>query len=81
MRSHPTEPVRVGEIADVQLGSLARYGAVTRDGVGEVVQGLVLSLRGANAQNVVEAVRAKLAELQPSLPEGVEIRVFYPLRV
>ena len=77
VRSHPTEPVRVGEIADVQLGSLARYGAVTRDGVGEVVQGLVLSLRGANAQNVVEAVRAKLAELQPSLPEGVEIRVFY----
>lgn len=77
VRSHPTEPVRVGEIANVQLGSLARYGAVTRDGVGEVVQGLVLSLRGANAQNVVEAVRAKLAELQPSLPEGVEIRVFY----
>jgi cobalt-zinc-cadmium resistance protein CzcA len=77
VRSHPIEPVRVGEIANVQLGSLARYGAVTRDGVGEVVQGLVLSLRGANAQNVVEAVRAKLAELQPSLPEGVEIRVFY----
>ena len=77
VRSHPIEPVRVGEIADVRLGSLARYGAVTRDGVGEAVQGLVLSLRGANAQNVVEAVRAKLAELQPSLPEGVEIRVFY----
>lgn len=77
VRSHPVEPVRVGEIADVQLGSLTRYGAVTRDGVGEVVQGLVLSMRGANAQNVVAGVRAKLAELQPGLPEGVEIRVFY----
>ena len=77
VRSHPIEPVRVGEIADVRLGSLARYGAVTRDGVGEVVQGLVLSLRGANAQNVVEGVRSKLLELQPGLPEGVEIRVFY----
>ncbi len=77
VRSHPSEPVRVGAIADVQLGALERYGAVTRDGVGEVVQGLVLALRGANAQDVVAGVRAKLAELAPSLPEGVEIRVFY----
>lgn len=77
VRSHPIEPVRVGDIAEVQLGSLARYGAVTRDGVGEAVQGLVLSLRGANAQNVVEGVRVKLLELEPGLPEGVEIRVFY----
>jgi len=77
VRSHPVEPVRVGEIADVRLGSLARYGGVTRDGDGEVVQGLVLALRGANARSVVEGVRAKLAELAPSLPEGVEVRVFY----
>lgn len=77
VRSHPVEPVRVGELADVRLGSLARYGGVTRDGDGEVVQGLVLALRGANARSVVEGVRAKLAELAPSLPEGVEVRVFY----
>lgn len=77
VRSHPIEPVRVGDIAEVQLGSLARYGAVTLNGVGEAVQGLVLSLRGANAQNVVEGVRVKLLELEPGLPEGVEIRVFY----
>jgi cobalt-zinc-cadmium resistance protein CzcA len=77
VRSHPVEPVRVGDIADVQLGSLERYGGVTRDGDGEVVQGLVLALRGANAEKVVEGVRAKLADLAPSLPEGVEVRVFY----
>ncbi len=77
VRSHPAEPVRVGDVADVQLGSLARYGGVTRDGHGETVEGLVLALRGANAQEVVEGVRSKLAEIAGSLPEGVEIRVFY----
>ena len=77
VRSHPVEPVRVGDIAEVQLGSLERYGGVTRDGDGEVVQGLVLALRGANAEIVVKGVRAKLADLAPSLPEGVEVRVFY----
>ncbi|MAG33695.1 MAG: CusA/CzcA family heavy metal efflux RND transporter [Deltaproteobacteria bacterium] len=77
VRSHPLEPIRVRDIADVQRGSLARYGGVTRDGDGEVVQGLVLGLRGANARDVVNGVRAKLSELAPSLPKGVEARVFY----
>jgi len=77
VRSHPLEPVRVGDIAELRIGALARYGAVTRDGEGEVVQGLVLGLRGANAREVVAGVRAKLEELAASLPEGVEVRVFY----
>jgi cobalt-zinc-cadmium resistance protein CzcA len=70
-------PVRVGDVADVRLGALTRYGAVTRDGRGEAVQALVLGLRGANAREVVEGVRAKLAGLQAALPEGVTIDVFY----
>jgi cobalt-zinc-cadmium resistance protein CzcA len=70
-------PVRLGSLADVRLGNITRNGAVTRDGVGEAVEGLVLGLAGANAQQVVEGVRAKLAELQPSLPRGVAINVFY----
>jgi cobalt-zinc-cadmium resistance protein CzcA len=70
-------PVRVGDVADVRLGALTRYGAVTRDGRGEAVQALVLGLRGANAKEVVEGVRAKLAGLQAALPEGVTIDVFY----
>ena len=69
--------VRIGDVAEVRIGNITRYGAVTRDGEGEAVQGLVLGLRGANARDVVEAVRAKLAELEPTLPPGVKLRVFY----
>ncbi|MGD8672764.1 MAG: CusA/CzcA family heavy metal efflux RND transporter [Thiogranum sp.] len=73
----PTEPVRVGDIAEVRTGAITRYGAVTRNGNGEAVEGLVLGLRGANARQVVEGVRAKLEELKPGLPAGVAIDVFY----
>ena len=58
--------VRIGDVAEVRLGALTRYGAVTRNGEGETVQGLVLGLRGANARAVVAGVKARLAELQPA---------------
>lgn len=70
-------PVRVADVATVDLGSLTRYGGVTQDGRGEAVQGLVLGLKGANAQQVVVAVKQRLAEIAPMLPKGVEIRPFY----
>ncbi|HMM76588.1 MAG TPA: CusA/CzcA family heavy metal efflux RND transporter [Gammaproteobacteria bacterium] len=70
-------PVRLGDVADVQTEGLTRYGAVTRDGHGEAVEGLVIGLRGANASAVVAGVRERLTELAPSLPAGVEIEVFY----
>jgi cobalt-zinc-cadmium resistance protein CzcA len=70
-------PIRVSDVAEVRIGSLTRYGAVTKDGQGEAVEGLVLGLRGENARKVVEGVRAKLAELAPSLPKGVSTKVFY----
>ncbi|HKJ70841.1 MAG TPA: CusA/CzcA family heavy metal efflux RND transporter, partial [Gammaproteobacteria bacterium] len=70
-------PVRVGDIAEVRTGALTRYGAVTADGRGEVVEGLVLGLRGANARKLVQGVRAKLDELAATLPDGVEVNVFY----
>ncbi len=69
--------VRLGDVAEVRFESLTRYGAVTRDGQGEAVEGLVIGLRGANASAVVAAVRARLDELAPSLPAGVRIEVFY----
>ena len=69
--------LRVSDVAEVRIGSLTRYGAVTRDGNGETVEGLVLSLRGANASALVKAVRAKLVELQASMPKGVTFNVFY----
>jgi len=69
--------VRVADVATVRIGSITRYGAVTSNGQNETVQGLVLGLRGANAQKVVEGVKARLAEIAPQLPKGVKINVFY----
>jgi cobalt-zinc-cadmium resistance protein CzcA len=71
------QPVRVADIAEVRRSALTRYGAVSRDGAGETVEGLVLGLRGANAREVVDGVKAKLSELTPGLPDGVEIQIFY----
>ena len=70
-------PVRLGSLAEVKIGALTRYGVVTQSGKAEAVQGLVLGLAGANAQQVVEGVRMKLDELKPTLPPGVRINVFY----
>jgi heavy metal efflux system protein len=70
-------PVRIGALAEVRIGTMTRYGVVTQSGKSEAVQGLVLGLAGANAQQVVEGVRKKLEELQPTLPKGVKINVFY----
>jgi cobalt-zinc-cadmium resistance protein CzcA len=73
--SRAGKPVRVGDLAEVRIGSLTRYGAVTQDGRGEAVEGLVLGLRGANAKQVVEGVKERLASLR--LPEGVTTSAFY----
>lgn len=70
-------PVRVRDVARVHLAPLIRQGAVTRDGRGEVVTGIVMMLVGANGREVVENVKAKIAEIAPSLPPGVTIDVFY----
>jgi cobalt-zinc-cadmium resistance protein CzcA len=70
-------PVRVAEVAEVRQGSLTRYGGVSQDGKGEAVEGLVLGLKGANAQKVVQAVKTRLNEIAPSLPKGVTVRPFY----
>ncbi len=75
--SRDNVPVRVGDVANVQVGSLTRYGAVTKDGRGEAVEGLVLGLKGANARQVVAAVETKLAEIEKTLPAGVHTKVFY----
>ena len=65
------------EIADVEMGTLERYGSVTADGTGEAVQGLVIGLRGANAEEVVRGVTEKLQALGATLPEGVTTSIFY----
>ncbi len=70
-------PVRVGDVAVVQIGSLTRYGSVTKDGKDEAVEGLVLSLRGANARELVDNVGEQINELNLHLPKGVVIKPFY----
>jgi cobalt-zinc-cadmium resistance protein CzcA len=70
-------PVRVADVAQVGNASLTRYGAVTQSGNGEAVEGLVLGLRGANAQQLIAAVKTRLAEIAPTLPKGVSIKPFY----
>ena len=70
-------PVRVSDVAQVRLGELTRYGGVSQDGRGEAVEGLVLGLRGANAQQVVKAVKQRLKEIEPGLPKGVTVKPFY----
>ncbi|MBR2266890.1 CusA/CzcA family heavy metal efflux RND transporter [Sphingobium sp.] len=69
--------VRMGDVATVGTGSLTRYGAVTANGKGEAVQGLVIALRGADARAVVDGVKARVAELEKTLPQGTTIAVFY----
>jgi len=70
-------PVRVGDVADVVIGHTIRQGAVTKDGRGEVVTGIVMMRMGENSRTVVEAVKERFAAAQRSLPEGVTLRPFY----
>ncbi len=77
LRSEGGKVLRLRDVATVGIGNLTRYGAVTKDGSGEAVEGLVLSLRGADASAIVKAVRVRLERLKPSLPEGVTLKPFY----
>ncbi|MDX1636505.1 MAG: CusA/CzcA family heavy metal efflux RND transporter [Balneolaceae bacterium] len=70
-------PVYLRDIAEVQLGRQLRQGAVTQDGNGEVVTGIVMMLRGGNGREVINAIDQKIAEVKQSLPEGVRIEKFY----
>jgi cobalt-zinc-cadmium resistance protein CzcA len=70
-------PITVGDVANVSLGGLTRYGAVSKDGKGEAVTGLVLSLRGANARQTVVDIEAKLKEISAGFPPGVKAEIFY----
>ncbi len=78
LASHPGGGiVRLQDVADVRYGVLARNGVVVANGEGESVWGTVLGLRGADARTVVDGVKARFQEIQPLLPEGAEIVIFY----
>lgn len=69
-------PVLIRDVANVQYGSATRYGAVTRNGEGEVVAGISLMLKDENFQEVIKNVKERMAQIQKSLPEGVVIEPF-----
>ena len=70
-------PVYVRDVGQVAIGAQVRQGAATRDGQGETVMGMAMLLKGENSRTVTEAVKARLAEIQGSLPPGVLIKPFY----
>ena len=70
-------PIYIRDVADVTVGAELRQGAVTANGGGEAVAGIVLMLKGASGRDVVNAVKEKLPEIQKALPKGVELVPFY----
>ena len=64
-------PLLVGDVAEVGYGAAPRYGALTRNGEGEVVGGTVMMLKGANSAQVVEDIEARIPTVQKALPEGL----------
>ncbi|UAB85046.1 CusA/CzcA family heavy metal efflux RND transporter [Zunongwangia sp. SCSIO 43204] len=69
-------PITVDDIAEVRIGSAVRYGALTKNGEGEVVGGMVMMLKGANSNEVIENVKNRIDQIQKSLPEGIRIKPF-----
>ncbi|WQV62380.1 CusA/CzcA family heavy metal efflux RND transporter [Helicobacter pylori] len=69
--------LHIKDFAKVISQSRTRLGFVTKDGVGETTEGLVLSLKEANTKEIITQVYQKLEELKPLLPSGVSLNVFY----
>ena len=69
-------PVLISHIADVRMGAAIRYGALTMAGKGELTGGIVMMLKGGNSSEVIHRVKERIAEIQQTLPEGLEIESF-----
>src|SRR5690606_32499670 len=70
-------PIRVGDLAEVTVGAMIRQGAVTHDGEGEAVIGIVMMRMGESARVVTHGLRDRIAELSTALPAGVGIEAFH----
>lgn len=77
LKSVDGTPVFVRDVAKVEYGSEIRQGAISMNGNGESVMGVVLQLKGANTNTVIQGIRAKLASVQASLPPDVKIEPVY----
>jgi Cu(I)/Ag(I) efflux system membrane protein CusA/SilA len=77
LKSEGGTPIQVKDVAKVALGPEMRRGVADMDGEGDVVGGIVVMRQGENALNVIDRVKAKLEELRPSFPEGLEVVTTY----
>jgi cobalt-zinc-cadmium resistance protein CzcA len=75
--AHKGTPIYLRDVAQVRLGHAVRLGGVTRDGEGEVLEGIAVMLRGGNSREVMSAVKEKVTLINRVLPEGVTITSFY----
>ncbi|MDR6784473.1 cobalt-zinc-cadmium resistance protein CzcA [Pedobacter africanus] len=69
-------PLLIRDVAEVNIGAATRYGALTYNDEGEVSGAIVMMLKGANSNVVIESIKSKIAEIQQTLPEGVLIEPF-----
>jgi len=69
-------PLLVRDVATLRMGHAVRYGAMTRNGEGETVGAVVLMLKGASSENTIKNVKARVAEIQKTLPKGLVITPF-----
>jgi cobalt-zinc-cadmium resistance protein CzcA len=69
-------PVQLGQVAEVKEGHAVRFGTMTQNGKGEAVGAVVMMLKGANSSQVIENVKARIAQISKTLPEGIVIEPF-----
>ncbi|WP_020526915.1 CusA/CzcA family heavy metal efflux RND transporter [Flexithrix dorotheae] len=69
-------PLLIKDIAQVEIGHSPRFGAMTKDGKGEVVGGITLMLKGENASEAIQNVKERIAQITKSLPEGIELNPY-----
>lgn len=77
LTSRDGQPIHLHDLAEVRISRLTRFGAVTANGKGETVEGIVLTRRGANTRETVDAVKERIEEIKASLPKDVNIAPFY----
>ncbi len=69
-------PLRIRDVATVRFGQATRYGALTDNGRGETAGGIVMMLKGANSAATIQGVKARIVEIEKTLPEGLEIHAY-----
>jgi len=77
LKARDGAPVYLRDVAEVVIGAEPRQGAVTRDGKGEVVAGMIIMLKGENSKEVVSRVKEAVEKIRGTLPDDVRLNVFY----